>query len=74
MKRNDTMNYPNETSYITAKAVVSCAQFKAGEFVSVKFSHRNDNGEAWYLIDQTQNGELPFPVAYPKSHLTQFCL
>ena len=74
MKTNNPIDYSNETLYVTAKAVVSCAQFKAGEFVSVKFFHRGDNGEAWYLIDRSQNGPLPFSVAYPKSHLTEFCL
>lgn len=63
-----------ETMFVTAKATVSCAQFKAGEFVSVKFFHFGDNGEAWYLINRSQNGPLSNEVAYPARHLAEFCL
>lgn len=63
-----------ETMYVTAKAVVSCAHFKAGEFVGVKFYGFDDEGQAWYLIDRSQNGPLSQVVAYPAKHLTQFCL
>jgi len=55
-------------------ATASCAHFKAGEFVSVKFYHYGDNGEAWYLIDRSQNGQLANVVAYPASQLTRFCI
>ena len=74
MKTNRSMSYPNETLYVTARATVSCAAFKAGEFVSVKFFQYGDNGEAWYLINRTENGPTANEVAYPKSHLTDFCL
>lgn len=63
-----------EEMYVTAKALVSCAHFKAGDFVSVKFSHWGDNGKAWYLIDKSQHGPLPCTVAYHSGQLTQFCL
>ena len=63
-----------EPLYQTAKATVSCSQFEAGEYVSVKFYHFGDNGEAWFLIDRSQNGPLANAVAYPASHLTEFCL
>lgn len=74
MKTNLSETPRKETLYVTAKATVSCSQFKAGEYVSVKFLHYGDNGEAWYLIDRSQKGPLANKVAYPASHLTQFCL
>lgn len=74
MKTNPSETPAKETLYVTAKALVSCAAFKAGEYVSVKFFHFGDNGEAWYLITKSQNGSLAQAVAYPASHLTQFCL
>ena len=74
MKTNLSEAPMKETLYVTAKATVSCSQFKAGEYVSVKFFHFGDNGEAWYLINRSQNGPLANEVAYPASHLTQFCL
>jgi len=74
MKTNLSDNYPNETLYTTAQATVSSAAIKAGDFVSVKFYHRGDDGVAWYLIGGNQNGSLPRPVAYPKHHLTRFTL
>jgi len=63
-----------ESFYKTAKALISCAQFKAGEFVSVKFSHHGDNGEAWYLINRSEKGMLDHEIAYPAKHLAEFCL
>lgn len=57
----------------TAKARVSCSQFNAGEFVSVEFSGWC-NGQAWYAIKRSQNGQLAHTVEYPAKHLTEFCL
>lgn len=74
MKTNPPEAPMRETLYSTAKATASCAQFKAGEYVSVKFSHFGNNGVAWYLIDRSQNGPLSQVVAYPASQLTSFCL
>ena len=62
------------TLYATAKAAVSCAEFNAGEYVSVKFFHYGEGGEPWYLIDRSERGPLPHVVAYPAHHLTDFCL
>lgn len=75
MKETNLSEAPmKETLYATAKATVSCSQFKAGEYVSVKFFYFGDNGEAWYLINRSQSGPLAQVVAYPAGHLTQFCL
>jgi hypothetical protein len=74
MKTNLSEAPMKPTLYVTAKATVSCAAFKAGEYVSVKFFHHGDNGEAWYLINRSENGPLANEVAYPASHLTDFCL
>ena len=60
--------------YVTAKATVSCAHFKIGEFVSIKFSHYGNDGKVWYSIDSTQNGPLPFIISYSENHLSNFCL
>lgn len=68
------MNAERASRYTTAKATVSCAAFRAGEYVSVKFSHFGNNGIAWFLINRSQNGPLAQVVAYPENHLTQFCL
>lgn len=65
---------PKETLYKTAKALISCAAFRAGEYVNVEFSHFGDNGYAWYYINQTEKGKLQTTVAYPSNHLTDFCL
>ena len=66
--------FPNETSYTCAQATASSAHVKAGDFVSVQFYHRGDDGKAWYLITRNQNGCLPQLVVYPKNHLTRFTL
>lgn len=63
-----------ETYYKTARATVSCAHFKAGDIVSVKFAGIGGNGVAWYNIDRTQHGALDQVVAYPEHHLAEFCL
>lgn len=60
--------------YKTAKATISCAMFKAGQYVSVEFSHWGDHGRAWYLIRKSETGPLAQVVAYPANHLTDFCL
>lgn len=66
--------FPNDKHYKTARATVSCAEFKAGDFVAVKFSHYGDNGTAWFEINRSQHGPTRSTVAYPKHHLTDFCL
>lgn len=72
MKTNLTAE--RASRYKTAKATVACAAFKAGEYVSVSFSHFGTSGIAWFMIDRSQNGPLSQVVAYPENHLTQFCL
>jgi len=56
----------------TAKATVSCAHFKAGDIVSLEWSHKLD-GVDWYYIKATENGPTSCVVAYPAHHLTGFC-
>ena len=60
--------------YKTAIATVSCAVIKAGEYVSLQFSHYGNDGKAWYYIFSSENGPLPYHVAYPENHLSNFCL
>lgn len=60
--------------YKTACATIACQQFKAGEFVSVQFSHKAANGMDWYVIGATEKGKLERPVMYPATHLNNFCL
>jgi hypothetical protein len=60
--------------YKTAQARIACAKFPVGAFVSVEFSHRDENGTTWYEINKTQFGPLDTPVMYPAHHLTNFVL
>lgn len=60
--------------YKTARAVISCAQFGAGEYVSIVYSHRNANGVVWFTIDKSEKGKLAHTVSYPAHHLEVFCL
>jgi hypothetical protein len=60
--------------YKTAQARIGCALFPAGRIVAVQFSHVADNGSTWYTINKTELGPLPYPVAYPSHHLTNFTL
>jgi hypothetical protein len=60
--------------YKTAKALISCAKFSAGEFVAVKHDFTDVNGVRWFTIDRTERGSLEYGVAYPEHHLTEFCL
>ncbi len=74
-KHTKTMINPIKAQlYKTAKAAVSCAKFKAGEFVSVEWSHASTTGTNWFLITRTEHGQLEYPVAYPEHHLSDFCL
>ena len=59
--------------YRTARALISCQHFQAGDVVSVRYSHMCD-GTVWYMIDRTEHGALPSEVAYPEHHLTNFVL
>lgn len=63
-----------ESRYKTAQAVIGCAEFKSGEFVSVKYMYHDNDGLAWFEIHEGQNGKLGCAVAYPAKHLTRFCL
>jgi hypothetical protein len=57
--------------YRTARATISCAHFKKGDIVSVKYDGKND-GIDWFNIEASENGPLPHIVCYPKHHLTDF--
>jgi hypothetical protein len=59
--------------YKTAKARSSCACFKEGEFVEVRYLCTM-NGKVWFEISRTEKGRTPYPIAYPENHLTDFCL
>jgi len=57
--------------YTTARAVIGCAEFKAGDVVSVRYSHRNTS--FWYEITSSEHGPLRVCVMYPEQHLAAFC-
>ena len=52
--------------YTTAKALIACQWFEAGEVVKVEYQHTAANGVDWYLC----NGV----VVYPHHHLSRFCI
>lgn len=57
----------NETKaklYKTAKALISCAYFRAGDYVAVKFYHRDTNGKNWFLVTASEQGKISASVAY----------
>lgn len=59
--------------YKTAIARISRADFEAGDFVSVEYSHMAENGTHWYRV--TAGGCLSGRfVMYPEHHLTYFVL
>lgn len=60
--------------YKTAKATIACAHFPKGAVVSVQYDWTDEIGDNWYLIKRTEKGDLPYDVAYPEHHLTEFCL
>lgn len=60
--------------YKTATATVSCAEFAAGDFVSISEPWQGDNGLIWFTITKSQHGPLRNPVCYPHNQLTDFCL
>jgi hypothetical protein len=55
--------------YRTAKATISCALFKAGDYVSVEYS-RTHVGQHWFKVSKDGKDH----TYYPQSHLTEFCL
>ena len=54
--------------YKTAQLLVSSNDFKAGEFVEVKYYWTDENGVDWYLIGMHGN------TVYPEHHLTRLTL
>jgi len=60
------------TLYKTARARISCARFKAGDFVSVLYFGIGANGTHWFLA--SKSGKANEAVACPQHHLTDFCL
>jgi hypothetical protein len=52
--------------YKTAKAIISCAKLNKCDYVSVEYYFTDEKGVDWYIC----NGS----VAYPETHLTEFCL
>lgn len=58
--------------YRTARATIGCAEFPAGAFVSVEYSHSNTSH--WFIIRRHEKGECQNVVAYPHHHLNSFCL
>jgi hypothetical protein len=61
--------------YRTARALIGCAQFKAGDFVAVRFHSKSaHNGTVWFEIDRSEHGALKTVTFYPAHHLSEFCL
>lgn len=57
--------------YKTAQATISCALFREGDFVSVKFLFIGAlDGIAWFEV--SKDGKTS--TVYPEFHLTRFCL
>lgn len=69
MKTYQEISDCKEARYKTAKAIIGCAWFKAGDFVSVKYMFHDSEGQAWF-----EAGSGRDVVAYPARHLTRFCL
>jgi len=61
-------------NYKTAFAKISCAEFRAGDCVSVKYTYTASNGVKWFEITKSQHGPLRCVVMYPEHHLERFCL
>lgn len=61
---------PAYTFFATAYAVASCAHFRAGDCVAVKYSHKGDDSTLWYEV-RGKDGHM---VMYPSHHLERFCL
>ncbi len=53
--------------YRTAKALIGCAYFKAGEIVGVQYYGRGAEGKHYFLCAGQE-------VCYPEHHLSEFCL
>lgn len=66
---------PNDGTrhYKTAKALIACAAFKKGEYVSVQYEGTR-GGVNWFNIVATESGPLAEPIPYPHHHLSEFCL
>ena len=65
---------PKQTMFKTAKAVVSCALFGAGEYVGISDVWQHPDGTWWFTINRSERGELRYTVVYPEHHLCEFCL
>jgi hypothetical protein len=52
--------------FTTATALISCAKFKQGDIVSVKYECHDEQGVDWYLCNDS--------VVYPENHLTHFVI
>jgi len=55
--------------YRTAFAKISCAEFRAGDCVIVKYSHTASNGVKWYEVTASQYGPLRRTIMYSEHHL-----
>jgi hypothetical protein len=62
-----------ETLYKTAKAVIGCAHFSAGEYVAIKYFN-TQAGVDYFEVTAGENGKLADSVYYPAGHLTDFVL
>jgi hypothetical protein len=65
--------------YKTARATISCALFKAGQIVAVRFFNHDVNGKAWFEVSPEKFPATVPPLYfkstfYPENHLSEFVL
>ena len=63
------MDTIKKIGYKTAQAIINCQDFKAGDFVHVKYYFTDEKNIDWYLAGS--NAANLFS-AYPAHHLTRF--
>ncbi len=59
--------------YKSAQAILGCAEFKAGAFVSISY-HEERDGRPWFKIERHDKGACRVPVYYPAHHLDGYVL
>ena len=69
-----TIAKTKEELFKTAIARVSCAAFKAGDFLAVRHYYVGENGTHWYMVSPTNEGLESSTICYPEHQLTNFVL
>lgn len=58
----------------TAIAAISCAEFRAGQHVAIRYYCTDRSGQVWYTVAPSAAGLDTSSVCYPENHLTNFVL